>query len=224
MARRRGLSEKSYYAFNPLPPTTDADLLERAGLDLMDPVSPLPFAVSWKYGGTLESEVVRIPPGDMIMLRGEIEVKDFAKAWTEQGMVILENPQDLKEVRAKTIAGLQKAVQFWAQRGAKKLVELRKLHGYSKEDMDDYKHDHWVYHINQAKADILAELLRELRKPATVLANPIERAPADLRVAKGRAATPRPPGLDPEDELKRAKRLVANDKARRTRARKAAKK
>lgn len=224
MARRRGLSEKSYYAFNPLPPTTDADLLERAGLDLMDPVSPLPFAVSWKYGGTLESEVVRIPPGDMVMLRGGIEVRDFEKAWSEFGLVVLENPQDLKEVRAKTIAGLQKAVQFWSQRGAKKLVELRKLHGYSKEDMEDYKHDHWIYYINQAKADVLAELLRELRKPAAVLANPIERGVVAGRTAKRLATTPKASGLDPEDELKRAKRLVANDKARRTRARKAAKK
>ena len=169
MARKRGLSEKSFYAFNPLPAITDADVLKRAGLDeLMTPVRVAPFHVSWKYGGVNETEIVQIPPQEMFLLR-ESECKDFTKRFAEEGMVLLEDPNDAKEVRLKSISGLQRALTFWSERGKKKLVELRKLHGYSREDMDDYRFDHWVYYANQAKADFISDALKVLKRPTVAV-------------------------------------------------------
>lgn len=165
MARKRGISEKSFYAFNPLPAITDADVLARAGLDeLMTAVAPLPFHFSWKYGGTNETEIVQYPPQEMSLLR-QSECADFVKRFAEEGLVILEDPNDTKEVKTKTIEGLVKALAFWTSRGKKKLVELRKLHGYSREDMEDYRYDHWVYYANQAKADFISDSLKVLRAP-----------------------------------------------------------
>lgn len=164
MPRRRGISEKSFYAFNPLPAITDAEVLKRAGLsDLMEPAKPLPFYVTWKYGGTLETETVRLPPQEMFVLR-ESECKEFAREFTEMGMVILEDPADADEVKAKTIAGLQKAQVYWNRTGAKRLIAIRKTHSYSKEDMEDLRGDHWSYHANQAKADIISDTLKSIRK------------------------------------------------------------
>lgn len=165
MARRRGLSEKTFFAYNPLPLTTDADVLKRAGLDdLMEPANPLPFHITWPYGGTLEKETVRLPPQEYFMLR-ESECADFVKAFGEQGMVILEDPDDPKEIKAKSLAGLQKALTYWNRIGAKRLVELRKTHGFSKEEMGDFRAEHWIYYSNQAKAEFVAEEMKRLRKP-----------------------------------------------------------
>jgi hypothetical protein len=163
--RIRGISEKVRYAFNPLPEITDAVLINKAGLDeLMEPIrdSLPPFRITWLYGGGLEAEYVQLNPQEFLALR-ESEVEEFLREHQELGMVVVEDAHDEEEVRLAAIKGLTKAATFYRDRGAKRLSEVRKNHGFSREEMEDRKYDHWAYYLNQTKAEVILELLKELK-------------------------------------------------------------
>lgn len=162
---RLGISDKSFFAFNPLPDVTDAEVLERAGLtDLVQESRVRPFHIAWNYGFGPDGEVVRLKPGDKVVLR-KSEADMFAHQYADEGMVLLEDASDPEHVRQKSIEGVERAIRFYNLRGRRRLVEIRKNLQYSKEDMEDSKADHWVYYANEAKADILRDYLKQLRKP-----------------------------------------------------------
>jgi hypothetical protein len=170
MPRVRGISEKVRYAHNPLPVCTEAELFERVGLDLIVPSEEQPpFRIMWKYGGGLESENLTLDPGDFWALR-ESEVIEFEREWAELGMVVVDDYTDKEEVRAASAKGLARAQTFYHDRGQKRLTEMRKIHGYSLEDMKDHMSDHWSYYLNKAKAEVIMEALKALREPKKAIA------------------------------------------------------
>jgi len=165
MAQRRGLREKILYAHNPLPNISDSELLEKAGLDLMEGATrPILFTWSWKYSAGLEFESLRLKPGEFAPLR-ENEAKDFMVEFREQGGVLAPN-EDVNDpaTRKLVIEGLTRAHTFYANRGANKRVpEWRKVHGLSKEEALESKYEVWTFYRNQAAADVIAERIQKLR-------------------------------------------------------------
>ena len=160
---RRGISEKVFHAFNPMPDVTEERLIKLANLPLIEPSRRAPFDVLWKYAGGLDQERITLSPGETLVLR-ETEAQQFLTEFKELGMVVVEDVNDKDEVRRKRAEGLQKALTFYSDRGMKRVTEWRKTHGHSKEDLDDFKYsDLWVYYLNQAKADVVAEELQEVK-------------------------------------------------------------
>jgi hypothetical protein len=163
MARRtRGISEKVFHIYNPLPDVDDQEILDRAGLELMEPAKKSQFTCHWQYSGGAEQEWIHLNPGEFLLLR-ESEVKEFMKENREHGMVVVDDPSDPESIKAASIKGLTAALKFFKDRGKVRLVDVRKTHGFTKEEMEENKHDHWAYYYNQAKADIIADVLKGLR-------------------------------------------------------------
>jgi hypothetical protein len=163
---KRGISEKIQYAYNPLPDISEAAVLKRAELDdIIEPAKPSPFDWLWKYGAGLGSDRIHLLPQKFHALRAS-EAQEFLIEFQEQGGVVISDPSDKEEVKKATIRGLTAAHGFYRDRGKKQLSEIRKNHGYSADEMADRKYDHWPYYKNQAIADIIHELLADLRKPS----------------------------------------------------------
>jgi hypothetical protein len=165
--KRRGFSEPVVHVYNPLPDVSDAEILERAGLDLIDPATRSPWICDWRYSGHDEREWVHLKPGEFLMLR-KSELPEFMNENRELGMVVVDDPQDPESIRKATIKGLTAAYTFFKDRGKVRLLAVRKTHGFTAEEMEENRHEHWAYYYNQAKADIIAEVLKDLRakKPA----------------------------------------------------------
>jgi hypothetical protein len=164
--RKRGITERLMHVINPLPDVGEAVLLERAGLDMLEPSKLSPFVYNWKYSGGLETEIVQLNPGDHVALR-ESEVKEFMAEFKDLGAIAVPADCD-EETREKAVLkGLQTAHRHYHNVGGRRIVELKKGRGYSKEDLEDHKYDHWVYHLNAARADVIAEQIKALRKNTT---------------------------------------------------------
>lgn len=163
MGRMRGMSEKVFHIYNPLPNIDDEEILKQAGLDLLEPATRCQWICDWKYSGGDEREYIHLSPGQFLMLR-ESEIKDFLKECAELGMVVVKDPQDPESIREASIKGLIAALKFFKDRGKKRLMDVRKTHGFTAEEMEENKHDHWAYHYNEAKAHFIAEELKHLKK------------------------------------------------------------
>lgn len=168
MPRGIGISEKALFAYNPLPDVTEeyllSYLLEKgiADLSMLEPARPHPFLLHWQYSGGLERDHIDILPGDHVVLR-ESEAKMFMDDMAPLGAVVVEDLKDKKEVRAKSLVGLRKALTFYNDRGVKGVTAFRKTQGLSKEDLADYTYDLWSYYLNQAKADAISEEIQNLQ-------------------------------------------------------------
>lgn len=150
--RKRGLSETIVWAYNPLPPVTEAELLLAAELESIVPDDArLPFAMDWQFAGGLEREDVTINPGEFLALR-ESESTEIERELAEKGLVIVRDRENRGEVLAAAARGLRTAATFWRERGATKLSDYRKRHGASEQEMQDRKYELWAYHMNAAKA------------------------------------------------------------------------
>ena len=160
---KRGISEKVNHIYNPLPDVSDEEILERAGLDLIEPAKRSQWICDWKYSAGQDGEWIHLGPGEFLMLR-ESEVRDFMRENREMGMVVVDDPTDPESVRKATLAGLTAALKFFRDRGKVRLLDVRKTHGFTQEEMEENKHDHWAYYYNQAKADIISDVLKDLRK------------------------------------------------------------
>lgn len=159
MARRRGISEKIFTVFNPLPPCTDQEVLDKCGFEgLITGGDGQPLGIVWVYSMGNERESIALNPGDTLKLR-ESEVPEFLRAFKELGIVAVEDYSDKDAVRKASITGLGVAQRYWRERGARRLVELRKTHGFSAEDMDLHKFEHWRYYYNEELATRVTEEL-----------------------------------------------------------------
>lgn len=158
---RRGISEKVRYAYNPLPKVKEADLLERAGLKLIRP-SPLdPFEFVWQYGSGADGETVVIQPGDFLPLRSD-EMSAFLKKYAEQGGVAVDDPSDKAAVKQAAREGLIAAAEFWRQRGSMRLLEQQKGRGFTDDQMEQWKHNFWAYHLAAAREQAVMEAIEKM--------------------------------------------------------------
>ena len=158
----RGISETLYYVYNPLPDIDEAEVLERAKLDGIEPKAVHPFGVLWQYGGTLEQEKVSLKPGEFFPLR-KSEADAFLKEFGPLGIVAVEDPHNPDEVRKATLSGLNKALEYWRARGNKRITEYRKTHGIGADELEDFRYDLWAYYYNQARADIIKDKITDIR-------------------------------------------------------------
>jgi hypothetical protein len=79
------------------------------------------------------------------------------------GAVYAVDATDL-EVAEEEAKAIDRAMKHYARQGNVRLVDIRKKHGLTREEMEDFKYDHWAYYYNQARADILKEALKEQRE------------------------------------------------------------
>lgn len=150
--------------FNPLPNVTDAEVLERAKLDMIEPrEAKMPFALEWTHGGGLEKEYMRLNPGERHIMR-DSDAALLVRELGEQGVISHPLNASVEEVKRLVLQALQRAQQFWSFRGGQRLTEFRKKSGLGKDEIEDHRYDLYAFHYNQALADILADKIAELRK------------------------------------------------------------
>lgn len=159
---RRGLTQKLVYIFAPQPAVTDKEILELATLDLAEPSGVPPFQFQWKYSFGDECEWLIINPQTFTPIREE-EAQWFLKEAGELGFVTVTDPTNDVEVRQAALKGLQAALKYWRERGARKIADFRKMRGLSKEDMEDYKYDYHPYFVAEAKAKVIEKELRRVQ-------------------------------------------------------------
>ncbi len=161
---RRGITETSLRVWNPLPADiTDEDVVEKSGLDLMRTVPLSPLRRQWQYSFGPERELLVFEPGDSHVLR-ESDANACLAELKEQGIVAVALDADEDTLAQATRDALRAAVTFYADRGAKRIAAYRRIHGVSKDDMEDVKHDVWSYYYNQALSEMLNERLKALGK------------------------------------------------------------
>jgi hypothetical protein len=160
---RRGISEKSVFVYNPLPTTSDAELLVAAGIDeLTQPAHRSPFMLEWQYSAGLEYEYIELKPGERRVLR-ESDATEWLRELEEQGGVVHDLDATPEQIRALSIAALQKAAKFFSERGSRRLPEVRKKLGMTSDEMEEAKYEHWAYHLNGAKERAIIDHLKTLR-------------------------------------------------------------
>lgn len=166
MIRSRGISEKVLFAYNPLPKISEAKLLEEAGLDdLMQPSKRSPFEFIWKYGSGLQQETVELQPGDFLPLR-ESEAREFERATNalELGMCVVP-VADANNTETKRLAlqALNRAVKFYFDGGQRQLIQQRKVHNFTEQDMSDQRARFHPYYLNRAKENAIKDHIGALR-------------------------------------------------------------
>jgi hypothetical protein len=164
-ADRRGITEKSVYVHNPLPPIEDAEILAKAGLDdTAIPADLKPLVRDWTYGSGLTQEFLRLQPGERVIMR-ESDGNVCLKELKEQGVVIYAIDATPEQVKAACADGIRQAIVFYADRGNKRLTTLRKIHNYDRQAMEDNKHENWSFYYNQSLSEMLRAYLTKFLAP-----------------------------------------------------------
>ena len=159
--RKRGLSESVVWAHNPRPDDDNATVLLMAGLESLPVGSKSPFLLAWQYSGGEEREDLRLEPGAFHALRISESV-EIEREMREQGLVLVNDPQNEDEVLAKTEQGLRAAFAFWRERGTPKLIAYRQRHGISDHELEARRYELWAYHVASAKAQLIEARLKEV--------------------------------------------------------------
>jgi hypothetical protein len=160
-----GMTEKTFCIHNPLPDVSQEHLFELADLNdgALVPATRSPFMLEWRYSGGREREFIDLKPGESKQIR-RVGAEMFVKANAEQGAIMFEPDAPRAEVIRLSIAACQKAIKFWHDRGAPRISAYRKLHGLSKEELDEQKYDVWPYFEAAAKVKVLEDHVKQLRK------------------------------------------------------------
>ena len=163
MGNRKNFSEKTVAVFNPLPAVTTQEVIKRAGLENELDAADEPFVFLWTYGYGEERENLNISPGEPVILR-ENEAKMYMDDKAEEGCVVITDMNDPEEVRLESLRGLRRARDFWQFRGTKQLVNIRKNLEIGKEELEDYKVEHWRLYYNEALKDICKDEIEAITK------------------------------------------------------------
>jgi hypothetical protein len=167
-----GMTEKTVCIYNPLPDITEEQLFEVAGLGdgRIRPATRSPFMMEWRYSGGREREFIDLKPGEAKQIR-RIGAELFVKANAEQGAIMFDPGASRDEIVRLSIPAVQQALKFWGERGAKRISAYRKLHGLSKEELEEQKYDDgvWTYFAAQGRVKVLEQHLKDLRKELTEL-------------------------------------------------------
>jgi hypothetical protein len=166
----RSMFETAIYVHNPLPDVPESQLLKLAKLDeLMEPAKRSPFIMQLRYSGGAEREFMDLKPGEERLVPISAAAA-FVDANAELGAV--RYPADADEAAKihSRIIGVQRAIKFWQERGLKRLAAYRKTHGITQEEMEDFRYELWAYHLAAARARVLEDHLKSLRRQQTALA------------------------------------------------------
>lgn len=169
---RPGFSQRTVYAHNPLPPVDAEEVLERGGVPDTNQRKGVDFGLTWVYSGGEDRESIAMKPGDFYPLR-ESEAREFLRDMSEQGGVIVDLPNGEiptathPEVKRQARIGLERARSFYTYRGKSKITEFRRIKKLTADEIElsRYVECFW-WHVNQAKADLISELLRGAREQA----------------------------------------------------------
>lgn len=160
-----GLNEDIVYILNPNPDVTDAELLERAKLEFEPSIGgSAPFAFNWQFSGGLQRESVLIQPGQILATRRGIADMIVAEL-AQFGAVVVPDPNDEESVTASRRRGLRAAINFYRPLGQQKVRSMMRERGLQKDEADEYRHDYFPYHYNQARLEVLQETLDAIDKP-----------------------------------------------------------
>lgn len=184
------ITGKTVFVYNPLPAITDEAVLRRAGLlELTVPAERLPLIREWQYSAGSERENLVLNPGQRVALQ-EMYAVWLLKELREQGVVSHEMDADETAIRKAALEGFQKAIRFHAERGAKRLTDIRKRLGYSLEEMIEHKHEHYSFYHNQAIADMLREEMVKLATPKPVKVAQVAEAAEVVQAAPKKRGRP----------------------------------
>ena len=98
----------------------------------------------------MDAELIRLNPGDSIILREGSETKDFLTSLKEVGAVLIEDLNDEVEVLEASLKGLRVAERFYRERGEIRVKSMMRERGLtSKDEAAEYRYDYWIYYLNQ---------------------------------------------------------------------------
>lgn len=162
-AKKRGLSEETFFALNPLPEITERELLDMAGMeDVRGAEKFNAFEMNWTWSAGLEREALRLKPGQKALLR-ETEAREWLRDFKELGGVLVDMDAKPAEIRKASVEGLERAARFYRDRGEIRVVEFMKTHGLGDSELGRYKYQLWAYYLNEQKANFLMDKAKELR-------------------------------------------------------------
>jgi len=168
MSIKRGIRAQHFQATNVLPDESEAQLLSRlkAPWKLDIPArSVSPFQIFWAFGSHDEREEFLIEPGESLTLR-DSEAGTFARDLHEEGGVVFENPDDLNEVKTKSIAALRRVHSLLRDNGFSAVRRLMRTASPPRDfsSLSEFKYDYWPYIINEAKSLAISDEIKRLEK------------------------------------------------------------
>jgi hypothetical protein len=181
--RGRGLREKRLYGLNPLPAgLTKRELAKRADLPSL-PQGTLqdPFHIVWKHGTGLEAEELDFFPStpetakELCWELRESEARDLMREKEELGMIVVEEPSDLREVITKSIVGLGKAFQHYDEAGMQSLNDLQMKQSWDDTKLKQNRAMTWPMLLNAQAALAISQQITALEEQLIEL--PFEEAP-----------------------------------------------
>lgn len=170
--RGRGLREKRLYGLNPLPVgVTKRDLAKAADLNaLPQGNSQDPFHITWKHGTGLEAEELDFRPTTPDFARincwelRESEARDLLREKEELGMIVVEDPEDLREVITKSLAGLGKAFEHYDNAGQQSLNDLQMKQSWDETKLKQNRAHTWPMLLNAQAAILIAKQIEVLQQ------------------------------------------------------------
>lgn len=168
---KRGISQSTVIAYNPLPKITRAQVAEKAGI--YDPRADGrdAFLLDWTFSSGAEAESVALAPQEFRILKKD-EATWMLNDLKDEGLVVVDvAPGDFKSsnpvVKAAVLAALHRAKNFYFQNGKERLMKQQAAHGYNTEQMETFKNNKFApLVLNSAKeAEIDKEIARLSSKP-----------------------------------------------------------
>lgn len=178
MNRLRGISEKIVHVYNPypLPPPgvvwSDKYFAQQCKISgVREAKGTSGFQMLWQYSGGHDAEILLLTEEQCVDLRAS-EAKEFLREFEERGAVLVEDPDNEAQVVRASIEGISRAVDFYGSggRAADRLLELQMIHQFTDEQMRLNRRAHWIYHVNEARAEMLRGYLVKLEERRDALA------------------------------------------------------
>lgn len=174
---RVNITAKNLFLYNPLPTISEADVFERAQSVYQGREGVPAFLITHHYapGDDERETILEFNPQEGMYVRPEdapliLGVRHF------EGMVLVDNPDDEKELLAKSIEGIRKAIEFYRERGARIVTRQQVRLNLTQAQIDHERAVLDPHYVNEEKAKILTEFLNSLtaKKPPTKRADKVE--------------------------------------------------
>src|SRR5574338_1535131 len=162
MVVRRKITERNVTLHNPCPKgMSEVDVWDEVGIfepSAREDVPAFRVDYRWAPGDASEEEAIRLDPGDSIEVRST-EGRMIFQALSDRGVVVLEDGEELTV--EKTLQALNRAKNFFAERGARQIVNFQRTHGLSEEEMKVQKGRVAPYFYNKEREKLIdAEITR----------------------------------------------------------------
>lgn len=170
------IRQTSKYGINPCPSATDAQVLKLAKVERVKRAATgqgsQPFCVRFQFSGGHDREMFMVDPAaEPLQLRGDGEWRAFEQTCKEQGCVLVVDPTDPEEVYEAKRDGLQRAIQFWTERGLERAYDTQLRQGWNEDQFARQRGNLWIYYYNQVRAELCEKELERLEGGGDPLVN-----------------------------------------------------